>query len=119
MELKEIYSKMSDKELMERLENSDTYFDDAKEIIINEIIKRELLTEKEIKIISKDKKHKRIEEEIENRKIKDILKPILVLTLGVIISTIIMSLLIPSFSGVTKKLTGYILEKIIETIYYY
>ena len=42
MELKEIYSKMSDKELMERLENSDTYFDDAKEKF--HLIRKEILS---------------------------------------------------------------------------
>ena len=39
---------MSDKELMERLENSDTYFDDAKEIIVDEVLWRKLKTKEEI-----------------------------------------------------------------------
>ncbi len=48
MTLKEIYSKLTDKELLERFENMGTYTEEAREIISREIIFRKLKSSEEI-----------------------------------------------------------------------
>lgn len=75
-ELKEMYSKITDSELLERYSNIDTYFEEAKEVIIEELIKRNLKTREEIterfeRIEEEKRQHEKekAEMELENKKI--------------------------------------------------
>lgn len=54
MALKEQYEKMNDDEVLERFERLSDYFEYAREIIIDEVIKRKLKTEEETKRKIKD-----------------------------------------------------------------
>ena len=48
MGIKEIYEEMSDEELLERYSEVEKYFENAQEILIDEIRKRNLVREEEI-----------------------------------------------------------------------
>ncbi len=109
MELKEIYSKMSDKELMERLENSDTYFDDAKEIIVDEVLWRKLKTKEEIEEIVANSIEKISKKEIKNCKTNDLMIKVFEILIGIIFGIILMCLLIPIVIKLTIHLILIIL----------
>lgn len=71
MGFKEIYEKMSNEELLERYKNFQDYCDDAKEAMIEELRKRKLMGEEEIKgKMDTIKKYKEKKEEFSVKKAK-------------------------------------------------
>lgn len=86
LEIQEMYSKLQDNELLERYENIDTYFEEAKEAMTEELIKRNLKTREEIveklKVMEEESKKRRIEQKAKLKKLA-----IALVIFGVIISS--------------------------------
>lgn len=105
-----MYSKLQDNELLERYENIDTYFEEAKEAMTEELIKRNLKTREEIveklKVMEEESKKRRIEQKAKLKK----------LTIALVIFAVIISspFMLIKFSR-WQKIRG--MEKYLEEKY--